>query len=157
MASPFADPLTPANPSSDSLASLTQPPWAAAGGAVRDASYTEGTSKKKLPDFWADLAEAANDPSVGFLREPSEVPSNAGEKPWWPLTLAMLALFASMGGNLYMGWIAVDVYRRYLEMADTATTTRTTIRLATGTNGGNGWTRPGGANVRPWKTRASGS
>lgn len=40
------------------------------------------------------------------------------DKPWWPLTLAMLALFASMGGNLYMGWIAVDVYRRYLEMAD---------------------------------------
>ena len=30
----------------------------------------------------------------------------------------MLALFASMGGNLYMGWIAVDVYRRYLEMTD---------------------------------------
>jgi hypothetical protein len=30
----------------------------------------------------------------------------------------MLALFASMGGNLYMGWIAVDVYRRYLDMAE---------------------------------------
>jgi hypothetical protein len=39
------------------------------------------------------------------------------EKPWGTLTLAMLALFASMGGNLYMGWIAVDVYRRYLDVA----------------------------------------
>jgi hypothetical protein len=64
------------------------------------------------------LAAAADDPSVGFLREASDSPSSASEKPWWPLTLAMLALFASMGGNLYMGWIAVDVYRRYLEMAD---------------------------------------
>ena len=85
---------------------------------MREASFSDGTSKKKLPDFWADLAEAANDPSVGFLREASDSPSIASEKPWWPLTLAMLALFASMGGNLYMGWIAVDVYRRYLEMTD---------------------------------------
>jgi hypothetical protein len=30
----------------------------------------------------------------------------------------MLALFASMGGNLYLGWIAVDVYRRYLELTE---------------------------------------
>ena len=85
---------------------------------MTEAGFSEGTSKKELPDFWADLAEAANDPSVGFLREAGDSPSIASDKPWWPLTLAMLALFASMGGNLYMGWIAVDVYRRYLEMAD---------------------------------------
>ncbi|MCU0875109.1 MAG: hypothetical protein MUE50_22480 [Pirellulaceae bacterium] len=118
MVSPFADPLTTANRSSDALASLTQPPWAAARGSLTEAGFSEDTSKKKLPDFWADLAEAANDPSVGFLREAGDLPSIASDKPWWPLTLAMLALFASMGGNLYMGWIAVDVYRRYLEMAD---------------------------------------
>jgi hypothetical protein len=118
MASPFAEPLTAANRTSDSLASLTQPPWSTAGGSLSETSFSAGTSKKKLPDFWADLAEAANDPDAGFLRGASDSPTIVSDKPWWPLTLAMLALFASMGGNLYMGWIAVDVYRRYLEMTD---------------------------------------
>ncbi len=78
--------------------------------------------KKKSTDFWADLASSDQDPSLGFLREGSSSTyfngSDRSDEPWWPLTLAMLALFASMGGNLYLGWIAVDVYRRYLEMTD---------------------------------------
>jgi len=69
-----------------------------------------------VPDFWADLAESANDSSVAFLRD--EVRLAESDKPWWPLSVAILALFASLGGNLYIGWIAVDVYRRYLEMTD---------------------------------------
>jgi hypothetical protein len=115
MASPFFDGATATDRASNSLASLTQPPWQTAT-AVREASFPAPASKKQVPDFWADLAAAANDPSVGFLRE--EVRLAESDKPWWPLTLAMLALFASMGGNLYIGWIAVDVYRRYLEMAE---------------------------------------
>ena len=77
------------------------------------------TPKRKATDFWDELAASADDPSLRFLRENNDVSRLAdSDKPWWPLTLAMLALFASMGGNLYLGWIAVDVYRRYLEMAD---------------------------------------
>jgi hypothetical protein len=66
-------------------------------------------------DFWTSLAETASDPDLAYLRDDGT--SADAEKAWWPLTLAMLALFASMGGNLYMGWIAVDVYRRYLDAA----------------------------------------
>lgn len=66
-------------------------------------------------DFWTSLAETANDPNLAYLRDDGYAADP--EKAWWPLTLAMLALFASMGGNLYMGWIAVDVYRRYLDAA----------------------------------------
>ena len=66
-------------------------------------------------DFWNSLAETASDPNLAYLRD--DVYAADEEKAWWPLTLAMLALFASMGGNLYMGWIAVDVYRRYLDVA----------------------------------------
>jgi len=61
-------------------------------------------------NFWASLSEAATDSSLDYLRE--------DEKPWWPLMLAMLALFASMGGNLYMGWIVAGIYRKYLALTD---------------------------------------
>ncbi len=118
MVSPFADPLTPATRPADSLASPTQSPWGSAGGALTKVGFSGDAGKKKQPDFWADLAAAANDPATGFLRDEPEASSATSDKPWWPLTMAMLALFASLGGNLYMGWIAVDVYRRYLEMAD---------------------------------------
>ena len=33
-------------------------------------------------------------------------------KPWVPLTFALLGLFASLGGNLYLGWIAWDTRKR---------------------------------------------
>jgi hypothetical protein len=75
---------------------------------------TRQPSKASPMDFWNSLAETADDPDLAYLRDDAR---SATEEAWWPLTLAMLALFASLGGNLYMGWIAVDVYRRYLDAA----------------------------------------
>ncbi len=47
---------------------------------------------------------AASPPSPpAKTAEPEKV-----EKPWLPLTLTLLGLFASLGGNLYLGWIAWD-------------------------------------------------
>jgi hypothetical protein len=46
---------------------------------------------------------AANKP------EPKVVPDAQPEepaKPWWPLTFTLLGLFASLGANMYLGWIA---------------------------------------------------
>jgi hypothetical protein len=71
--------------------------------------------KANPTDFWTSLAETASDPNLAYLQGQGQ--TSDAEEAWWPLTLAMLALFASMGGNLYMGWIAVDVYRRYLNVA----------------------------------------
>ncbi|MCA9168144.1 MAG: hypothetical protein KDB23_10770 [Planctomycetales bacterium] len=34
-------------------------------------------------------------------------------RPWWPLTLAIIGLFASICFNIYLGWIAWDLYTRY--------------------------------------------
>lgn len=34
-------------------------------------------------------------------------------KPWWPLTLALFGLFASLGGNLFLFWVARDSRKRY--------------------------------------------
>lgn len=91
----------------DSLASaLGYEPW-----PNRVVSYDVEVTPSPAPqDFWSSLSETANDRSLDYLRD--------GEKRWWPLTLAMLALFASIGGNLYMGWIVVGTYRKYLDLAD---------------------------------------
>lgn len=35
------------------------------------------------------------------------------DPPWMPLTLAVAGMFGSMGGMLYLGWIAWDYRRRY--------------------------------------------
>jgi hypothetical protein len=71
--------------------------------------------KSKPTDFWESLSAAADESSEPYLREDS-TSGDAQEKPWWGLTMAVFALFASLGGNLYLGWIAVDVYRRYLNL-----------------------------------------
>ena len=42
---------------------------------------------------------------------------HATEKLWWPLTTTVLLLFGSLGGNVYLGWLAMDFYRRYRECA----------------------------------------
>ena len=39
------------------------------------------------------------------------------EKMWWPVTTTVILLFASLGGNFYLGWLAIDFYRRYRELA----------------------------------------
>lgn len=119
MASPFAASSARSDRWSGSSPASAERRSDGGGPAVNDTVFLGKAPKKKANDFWEELAASANDPSLGFLREGSVVSNLAdSDKPWWPLTLAMLALFASMGGNLYMGWIAVDVYRRYLEMAD---------------------------------------
>jgi hypothetical protein len=35
---------------------------------------------------------------------------------WWPLLLAMLGLFGSLGFNVYLGWIAWDLHGRYQDV-----------------------------------------
>jgi hypothetical protein len=40
------------------------------------------------------------------------------EHPWAPLVLTSLALFGSLAANLYLGWIASGIYRRYRDMCD---------------------------------------
>lgn len=39
------------------------------------------------------------------------------EAIWWPLTTTVLLLFGSLGGNIYLGWLAMDFYRRYRDAA----------------------------------------
>ena len=94
------------------LSSLDSDPW-----PNRAVSYERETRPiASSDDFWASLAETANDPTLDYLRD--DAGTGDGEKPWWPLTLTTLALFASIGANLYMGWITVGIYQRSLDLAD---------------------------------------
>jgi hypothetical protein len=46
------------------------------------------------------------------LPEPAAKQPEAPGKPWLPLMLTLLALFASLGLNVFLGWIAVGLRRR---------------------------------------------
>jgi hypothetical protein len=68
---------------------------------------------RTLRDYRAGLP----DPSRDRIADPRDS-RQTKEKPWGALTMAVFALFASMGGNLYMGWIAVGIYQKYMDLAD---------------------------------------
>ena len=46
-------------------------------------------------------------------QEQSDTKKIEPEKPWMPLILISLGLFASLGGNAYLIWIFADLRRRY--------------------------------------------
>jgi hypothetical protein len=92
-------------------------PWEDPAEKTFLAAYFDHKAKQesKTPDFWDSLAEISNDRSLYYLADGGRS-GYSGDEPWWPLTMAMLALFASLGGNFYIGWIAVGIYRRYLDV-----------------------------------------
>lgn len=51
---------------------------------------------------------ASREPAKETKELPKETP-----KPWLPFTLVVLALFGSLGGNMYMGWITWETRARY--------------------------------------------
>jgi len=62
---------------------------------------------------------AFNEPADGTAKSEatsqnrSEVKKEEPAKPWMPLILVSLGLFASLGGNAYLTWIFADLRRRY--------------------------------------------
>jgi len=60
--------------------------------------------------YAAEATESSPSPS-DVKPQPYEPDEPA--KPWLPLTVALLVLFASLGGNLFMGWITWDARCRY--------------------------------------------
>lgn len=39
-------------------------------------------------------------------------------QPWWPLTLCLLGLFASLGGNLFLGWVTAEQRGKYRDLVE---------------------------------------
>jgi len=57
-------------------------------------------------------------PPLDDRTQPNQGASQVAEVPipWTAWTLALLGLFVSLGGNLYLGWMTHDLHRRYFEM-----------------------------------------
>jgi hypothetical protein len=71
--------------------------------------------------------EAGNEPDVDLAmnqaasQKPTIDEQTAKQlepRPWLPLVLTTLALFASLAANLYLGWVALGIYRRYRLVVD---------------------------------------
>ena len=101
VAAPPRDMFPPIQPPREFVA---EPPGAP---LVRPASgYTETEiAKVKEPA----KQQAAVDGKQGALESSTAAPA---DPPWMPLVLTMFLLFASIGGNVYLGWIARNFYLR---------------------------------------------
>ncbi len=66
----------------------------------------------------SNLLASASDADAAALKPTidAETAEQLEAKPWTPLVLTSLALFASLAANFYLGWIAVGIYRRYQDM-----------------------------------------
>ncbi len=67
------------------------------------------TATGNRPAARAEIRRSSTQPAA-FIQSPTD-------KIWWPLTMTVLLLFGSLGGNFYLGWLAMDFYRRYRECA----------------------------------------
>jgi hypothetical protein len=80
------------------------------GNASLDSGRTTSTNVAgNRPPARAEISRGASQPAA-FVNSPTD-------KIWWPLTMTVLLLFGSLGGNFYLGWLAMDFYRRYRECA----------------------------------------
>jgi hypothetical protein len=55
-------------------------------------------------------------PSGTGPNDAKSTPEASSGDRWWPLLLAMLGLFGSLGFNVYLGWIAWDLHGRYQDV-----------------------------------------
>lgn len=77
-------------------------------------------SEKRLTANSAAFVE----PAEGSTKSPSTPQNRSDEKkeeparPWTPLILVSLSLFASLGCNVYLTWIFADLRRRYRALSE---------------------------------------
>ncbi len=83
-------------------------------------AMAELESKSAIADAARDTSNGAEKkrPDLATEDEPSSNGPNATAKPWWPLSLALIGLFVSLGGNVYLTWITLDTRGRYRTLLD---------------------------------------
>ena len=75
----------------------------------------------------SDTAASSGKPSENQPKTPAEQPA----KPWMAMTVTLLGLFASVGANVFLGWIAWDS-RRQFRAANSMTPSNLPVRIAIG-------------------------
>ena len=86
---------------------------------VENSDHGTEPARKDLLAAVADHGAAMQKPTLGQqeaeeLRELERQAEPA--KPWKTLVLTSLALFASLAANVYLGWVALGIYRRYRDV-----------------------------------------
>jgi len=76
---------------------------------------TTGSPIREKPADHTDVTGAAPPAEASPSDKPAtdQAPASSSTRPWTPLTLSLLALFASLGGNAYLFWVARDARNRY--------------------------------------------
>ena len=74
----------------------------------------EAPTTGPVPDPSPPVATTAPNPTTPTVT-PARLPAAAepAEKPYVPMLVTSLALIASLGGNLFLGWVAMGLYDRY--------------------------------------------
>lgn len=74
-----------------------------------------------------DTRYSAEDGGDSTLQGGSQVPGNGAESSMWGSVILVLLLFASMGGNLYLAWVAREFYERYRSLAQQVRSARNNL------------------------------
>jgi hypothetical protein len=77
----------------------------AASGSLFDAARSQQDKQSGRADSTAPAASRTNS-------------TKPPQRPWMALTMALLGLFASMGGNCFLGWLSWGFRERYLKLLD---------------------------------------
>ena len=98
-----------------SKSATQRPPWSAGLETKKQAEVQ--TASHAQPDRVKESSFQASPSDLEPQKEPSGSTAEANveepSRPWLPLTAALLALFASLGGNVYLAWLNYDSRTRY--------------------------------------------
>ena len=80
----------------------------------------EAAGQESAGDPLIDVAPATYEEIVDALavKPDQETVGRESARPWLPLTLTFLALLASLGGNAYMGYMFIGLYRRHRKISN---------------------------------------
>ncbi len=103
------------------LIDRSQPPINDPDAAKAEVHQGDGIQEESSPsDRLGRLASNVKLPTDAAAQKPTldektarELAESETPKPWMPLLLTSFALFASLAANMYLGWIAIGIYRRY--------------------------------------------
>jgi len=106
-------------PIEEPIAAQPPPPEAVRGSTPRTIQ-PDPTSQPLEAEVASYVIDAAGQsvPREQAAQSPPTAPESA--KPWLPLILTLLGLFASLGANLFLAWSTWDARRRYRALAQGA-------------------------------------
>ncbi len=93
-----------------------QPPNNVDFGNSADGQFPTQPLPSQLPTNTVGSPSGSGLDDAQSTAETKTQAQNASGDRWWPLLLAMLGLFGSLGFNVYLGWIAWDLHGRYQDV-----------------------------------------